>query len=199
MDRKPVIGRETARLPKSVEVPTLLVAILIYGGFGMLTWYHQALAWWILLPLGGYLVAWHGSLQHEVVHGHPTPWAWLNESLVLPSLWLWIPFRIYRETHLAHHQDEILTDPVDDPESFYVTAETWVAAGPLTRTWLKAQNSLAGRMILGPLRCVRLFWSAEAKRLLRGDLSHAKAWALHLLGSTLVLVWVMAICEMPLW
>ena len=26
-----------------------------------------------------------GALQHEVVHGHPTPWNWVNEALVFPS------------------------------------------------------------------------------------------------------------------
>lgn len=176
-----------------------MVAGLIYGAFGLVTWFHEALAWWLLLPAGAYLVAWHGSLQHEVVHGHPTPWNWLNEAMVLPSLWLWIPFRSYRETHLAHHNDEVLTDPVDDPESFYVTAEAWAAAGPLTRGWLWVQNSLAGRMILGPLRCVWLFFGAEAGRVLKGDFSQGKAWALHALGVALVLLWVLAVCDMPFW
>ncbi len=199
MSRTRPAGAQAARLPASIEFPTLVVAVAIYGGFGVLTWFHAALPWWILLPLGGYLVAWHGSLQHEVVHGHPTPWAWVNEALVLPSLWLWVPFRVYRETHLAHHNDDILTDPVEDPESFYVTAEAWAAAGPLARAWLTVQNSLAGRLVFGPLRCVRLFFSAEAARLLKGDVSHGKAWALHLLGSALVLGWVLWVCDMPFW
>lgn len=176
-----------------------MVAVVLYGAFGALTWFHEALAWWILLPAGGYLVAWHGSLQHEVLHGHPTPWGWVNEALVVPSLWLWVPFRIYKDTHLAHHNDEILTDPIDDPESFYVTAEAWAAAGPLARTWLRVENSLAGRMILGPLRCVRLFFGAEAARLMKGDFAHGKAWALHIIGSALVLIWVLAVCDMPFW
>ena len=199
MSPKRLGGASSARLPKSIEVPTLAVAAAIYGAFGALTWFHEALAWWLLLPAGAYLVAWHGSLQHEVLHGHPTPWAAVNEALVLPSLWLWIPFRLYRDSHLAHHNDEILTDPVDDPESFYVTADAWAAAGPLTRGWLRAQNSLAGRMVLGPLRCLWLFGRAEAKRAVHGDFSHARAWALHLLGVAIVLIWVLAVCDMPLW
>jgi len=187
------------RLPQRIEVPTLLVALAIYGGFGLLTWFHAALPWWLLLPLGAYIVAWHGSLQHEVVHGHPTPSALANELLVLPSLWLWMPFRLYRESHLAHHDDAYLTDPRVDPESYYVDAAAWAAAGPLGRAFLKAQNTLAGRLLLGPLRCLWLFWSGEVRRLLKGDTSHLTAWAMHGLGVALVLTWVVAVCGLPLW
>lgn len=197
MRSAPPAGRR--RLPERVEVPTLLVALAVYGGFGLLTWFHAALPWWALLTLGAYLVAWHGSLQHEVTHGHPTPSALANELLVLPSLWLWIPFRIYRETHLAHHDDALLTDPLEDPESYYLDARDWAAAGPLGRAFFRAYNTLAGRLIFGPLRCAYVLWKAEAARALRGDFSHARAWGIHLAGVALVLTWVVAVCGMPLW
>src|SRR3546814_6789422 len=106
---------------------TLLVAAALFRSVGLVTWFHAALPWWVLLPLGAYLLAWHGSLQHEVTHGHPTPSAVFNELLVLPSLWLWMPFRLYRETHLAHHNDAQLTDPLADPESYYLDARSWAA------------------------------------------------------------------------
>jgi len=186
-------------LPRRIEGLTLLVAAAIYAGFGALTWFHELLPWWVMLPLGAYLVAWHGSLQHEVTHGHPTPSALANELLVLPSLWLWIPFRLYRETHLAHHNDAQLTDPLADPESYYLDAASWAKTGPLTRALLRAHNTLAGRMVLGPLRCLALFYRGEIARAFGGDLSHARAWAIHALGVTLVLAWVMGICQMPLW
>ena len=149
-----IAGQDPPRLLKRVAWPTLLVAAAVYGGFGLATWYHQALPWWLLLPLGGYLVAWHGSLQHEVVHGHPTPWNWVNEALVFPSLWLWLPFRLYRVTHLDHHNDEILTDPARDPESFYVAAVDWDRMAPLGRAYFRIANTPAGRLLIQPLRCV---------------------------------------------
>lgn len=186
-------------LARRIEWPTLLVAAAIYGGFGLLTWFHAALPWWVLLPLGAYIVAWHGSLQHEVVHGHPTPSPLANELLVLPSLWLWIPFRHYRELHLAHHNDAQLTDPLEDPESYYVDAAAWTKAGPLARAFLRAHNTLAGRMVLGPLRCLFLFYRAEIRRTLQGDRSHLAAWAIHALGVAVVLTWVLAVCGLPLW
>ena len=68
------------------EWPTLLVAAAIYAGFAALTWFYHALPWWLVFPAGAYVVAWHGSLQHEAVHGHPTHWPLLNELLVFPSL-----------------------------------------------------------------------------------------------------------------
>ena len=89
----------------AVEWPTLLVAAVIYGGYGLLTFTYHSLPWWLLLPAGGFLLAWHGSLQHEVVHGHPTRWRWLNRALVFPSLWPWMPFEVYADTHLRHHHD----------------------------------------------------------------------------------------------
>lgn len=191
-------NNDAPRLADNVEWPTLAVAAVVYGGFGLATWHHEALPWWLLLPLGGFLVAWHGSLQHEAVHGHPTPWNWANEALVFPSLWLWLPFRLYRISHLTHHNDEVLTDPARDPESFYVTPEDWARLGPLARAYFWSANTLAGRLVLEPLRCVWRIFSGEASRLARGDTSSVSAWLMHLTGATLVLVWALWICGMPL-
>ena len=117
----------------AVEWPTLWVAIAIYAGYGVLTLNYHNLPWWLVLPAGGLLLAWHGSLQHEVVHGHPTRWRWLNHALVFPSLWLWMPLEVYADTHLRHHNDELITDPIDAPESYYLPKEQWQRAGPIRR------------------------------------------------------------------
>ena len=180
-----------------IEWPTLAVAVAIYAAFGLLTWHYHDLPWWLILPLGGYVVAWHGSLQHEVVHGHPTPWALVNEALVLPSLWLWMPFRIYRNSHLRHHTDATLTDPVEDPESFYYTAAQWARLGRLRRCAIWINNTLAGRLLLGPARVVWRLAAAEAARLARGDTGHLTAWLLHLTGSVFVLIWAIEVCAIP--
>lgn len=184
-------------LPARIEWPTVCVAVAIYAGFGLLTWFYEALPWWLVVPLGGYVVAWHGSLQHEAVHGHPTPWPAVNEASVLPSLWLWLPFRIYRESHLAHHSSD-LTDPLGDPESFYVTPDGWSRLGRVGRALLWAHNSLAGRLVLGPPLAAWRLLADEARRLARGDSSHGVAWVLHLGGSALVLVWALWVCRVPL-
>lgn len=194
------VGRqEPAGRRRAVEWPTLGLALGIYAAFGLLTWFHATLPWWLLLALGGYLVCLHGSLQHEVAHGHPTPWPRINEALVLPSLWLWLPFRIYRETHLVHHRDARLTDPTEDPESYYVTAESWAGRGPLQRAFLWLNNTVTGRLLLGPPRAVARLLQEELAALLRGDSRHLRAWLWHLVGVALVLAWVLAVCGLDLW
>ncbi len=185
-------------LPDRVEWPTVGLAAAVYAGFALLTWFYGALPWWLVLPLGGYLVAWHGSLQHEAVHGHPTPWPWLNELLVLPSLWLWLPFRLYRESHLVHHRDEHLTEPQHDPESFYLSAQAWARLGPLERAYFWTANTLAGRLLLEPARRAGRVYVEEADRLLRGETTHLLAWLLHVAGAALVLLWVLGVCGIPL-
>lgn len=184
---------------RSVEWPTVALTAACYGAFGLVTWHHAALPWWLLLPIGGFLVALHGSLQHEAVHGHPTPWPVVNEALMSPSLWLWMPFRIYRMSHLEHHRDESLTDPLSDPESYYVTPEAWARMGWPERGLRWALNTLLGRLLLGPLVCVwRLYAGAAAALYRGGEGQRAGAWLLHLGGVAVVLAWVMWICGMGL-
>jgi fatty acid desaturase len=180
------------------EWPTLGVAILLYAGFGLLTWNHNALPWWAVLPLGSYLVCLHGSLQHEVVHNHPTRNAWLNEALVFPSLWLWLPFRVYRETHTIHHRDEQLTCPLNDPESNYLMPETWSRMGRAGQAFQIVLGTVAGRMVLGPAFFAGRLWWRELSRLLNGDRSHLSAWTIHITSVVLVLVWVTGVCGIPL-
>ena len=187
------------RTASRVEWPTLFVAAIIYLLFGLVTWFHASLPWWVLVPAGAYLVAWHGSLQHEVVHGHPTPWAWANRLLIFPSLWLWIPFELYRVSHLTHHIDENITDPAEDPESYYLTPRQWAEATAAERALLWAHNTFLGRLLLGPLRCLYRLYVSEAQRLLRGDLVNLHAWLIHVGAATVVLAWVVAVCDMPVW
>lgn len=191
-------ARRVTAAERGIEWPTVALAILLYLSFGLLTWWHAALPWWLVLPLGGYLVCLHGSLQHEAVHGHPTPWRWVNEALVFPSLWLWMPFRIYREVHLVHHRNEMLTDPHEDPESFYVTPDDWAGMGRLYRGLLLANNTLLGRLVLGPPLAIVRLWADEIARLARGDRRHLPDWGWHLAGCAIVLAWVLGVCRLPL-
>ena len=105
-----------SRLWRRLELPTWLIGIAVYGGWGLTTWYYHALPWWLVLPLGAWFVSWHGSLQHEALHGHPTRWPWLNALFACPPLWLWLPYMLYRESHIAHHDEDVLTSPTEDPE-----------------------------------------------------------------------------------
>lgn len=65
------------------------------------------------------------SLSHEALHGHPFKSRALNDGLAMLSLGLFIPYIRFRDTHLAHHIDERLTDPYDDPETNFCDPITW--------------------------------------------------------------------------
>jgi len=184
---------------ETVDYPTIAVAILTYAAFGLLTWFHHALPWWLVAPLGGYIVALHGSLQHEAVHGFPFGRRWLTTATIYPSLWLWLPFAVYRDSHLTHHWDDQLTCPVADPESNYVTPSMWAVMGPFHRRIRLMMTTLAGRLILGP---PYVMWRAAARfmaALRDGNTIQLQRWLGHLPCIALVLVWVMAICRIPLW
>ncbi|WP_119165887.1 fatty acid desaturase [Algihabitans albus] len=203
--RKPETDRSAAKHGPArkrglqLEWPTLAVAAAIYGGFGLVTWFHAALPWYLELAFGSYLIAWHASLQHEVVHGHPTSRSWLNRLIVLPNLWLWLPYEIYRETHLRHHRDRWLTDPAEDPESYYIAPARWALLGGVERTSLRLRNTVIGRLALGPLFCVAGFYRRESLRLLRGDPRRPRIWALHAVSVGLVLTWAMGVAGLSFW
>lgn len=195
---QPIVDPSTnPRRHRSIEWPTLAVAVVIYAGFAALTWFYHALPLWLVIPLAGYLVAWHGSLQHECIHQHPTRRRRLNEALVLPNLWLWMPYRTYRDSHLAHHRDERLTDPIDDPESYYLTTEQWQRLGPAGRAVMRFRNTLVGRLLIGPFIAAWSLWRDQFPRLWRGERRVLQAWGLHVAGCALVLGWTAGVCDIP--
>jgi fatty acid desaturase len=184
---------------KTSEAPTWAVIAAIYGGWLALTLSFHALPAYLVAPLGAWLLAWHGSLQHEALHGHPTGRPWLNALLAGPPLALWLPFPIYRESHLAHHRAPELTCPIDDPESYYTAPERWARLSRPARLWRRALNTAVGRLALGPLAVVCRLLAAEAPRLLSGDRRRLTIWAVHAAAVGAVLFWVVAVCRIPLW
>ncbi len=180
----------------ALEWPTLIAAFVIYGSFLTATWFHEALPGWLLFIIGGYIVAWHGSLQHEAVHGHPTRLTFLNEIIAFPSLWLYMPYRVYRQTHLDHHADEgILTDPEKDPESYYFSPGSWGKLAAPLRPIFRFNNTLLGRLSIGPALAAFGYWRGEVKALASGSPElDRKAWLIHGVSITVVLYWAIGIC-----
>lgn len=171
---------------------------MIYAGWMLATWFHEALAWWVLAPIGGVLLAWHGSFQHEAIHGHLASRRWLNDIFVYPPLSLWLPFPIYRQSHRAHHHFDILTDPYRDPESFYVDYASWATLPYIIQRILIWQNTLLGRLTLGPILVIGQFVHGEINALLFGDRRHLEAWLWHMISLTLIIFWVIGVCGMPI-
>ena len=182
-----------------LEWPTLVLAMVIYAGWLALTWFHASLPFWLLMPLGGWFCAWHASLQHEVIHGHPTAWRRFNHAIGFPPLLLFLPFDAYRISHLRHHFDERLTDPLDDPESFYWTPESWALLSGPKRWMVRAQTTFLGRIVLGPPWVAVRYLLQEFNQLAEGKRLHIRIWLKQTVGVTLVLAWVCGVCGMSIW
>lgn len=186
------------RLP-SVEWPTVALFGFIYASWLGLTLFHDALSLWLWIPLAAWTSAWWGSVQHEALHGHPTRSRAVNTAMASPPFWLWLPFESYRTSHLIHHRDERLTDPLDDPESRYWTPQGWKDLGPLGRRLVELQSTLLGRLVIGPFWSIGQFWSQEWCKIAAGDISARRLWFWHGVRVALVLAWVVGVCGMPLW
>jgi len=165
----------------------------------MVTSFGTISAGLMLFLVTAIVTAFHTSIQHEVVHGHPTPYSLLNEALIFPSLILVYPFRRYRDLHLTHHIDENLTDPYDDPESYFWPMCDVNKMGRVMKILLAANNTFTGRMILGPPLGLLGFYRTEIHRLIGNERGVRKAWILHIIGCTGVLIWLTQICGIPFW
>lgn len=180
----------------SIEWPTVALALTIYGGWLALTWWHAALPAWVAYPTLVWLVAWHGSLQHEVLHGHPTRVRAVNDAIGFPPLALWLPYAVYRSAHLRHHVDSRLTDPLDDPESRYWTDELWRRLSRPGQALVRAQATLLGRLALGPAWGIGRFFYFQFGALRAGHPAAHRIWAWHSVGVCAVLAWLWGVCGM---
>ncbi len=194
----PAAAPSNALVPRpAVDWPTIAVGAGVYVSFGLLTWFYHALPWWLVPPLGGFIVCLHGSMQHEAVHGCPFRRRWLNTAFVFPSLWLWLPYTHYRDTHTVHHRDERLTCPLDDPESNYMTDAQWQAMSPWHRRLRRVLGTLAGRLLIGPAYFSIQVWIASARQLAAGNRDQWRHWLMHVPSVAVVLWWAVGVCAIP--
>lgn len=179
------------------EWPTLVALAGCYAAWLGCLWLYGIVGILAFVPMA-LSVAFHSSLQHEMLHGHPTRNARLNEALVWLSLGLAFPYRRFRDLHLKHHNDSRLTDPYDDPESFYVAEGDHRRLGPAMRALLAINATFAGRMLVGPALALSGFWRADLRLVRAGDTAVRRAWAIHFSGvvPVVAIVWAMGV---PLW
>lgn len=182
-----------------IEWPTLLLMGLCYGGFALGTTVFSV----TFLPIGIIVTALsltlHSSLTHEVVHGHPFANRRLNAVLVFPAIGLFVPYLRFHDTHMSHHLDARLTDPYDDPESQYMDPARWASLLGWQRGLLKANNTLAGRMFLGPMIGQICFMAKDIEAIRSGDRRILFGWLLHIPALMLAGFWILTIAAMPLW
>lgn len=182
-DRTGIAGR-------GVEWLTLGLVVLCYGGWAGATGWLAGAAPAAAVAALAVVLTLHSSLCHEILHGHPFRSRRLNAALAFPALGLFIPFERFRALHLAHHRDATLTDPYDDPESNFLDPAQWRRLPRALRWLFAANNTLAGRMALGPAISLAQFWADEARGLWHGAPGLRRAWALHIAGLAGPVLWL---------
>ena len=184
------------RSRRSVEWPTVaLVAVFVAVWFAVVLG-HAHIAWPLQFAALVYLGGVWMSLGHELLHGHPTRWNWVNSAVGCLPLSLWLPFPRYKTLHVRHHHSD-LTDPIDDPESFYVVPEVWQRSGPMRRRWMLFLRTAAGRFTVGVPRGILRFWLREA--LLLGERRILLQWVFHLAASVGLCWWLFAVVGTNPW
>lgn len=183
--------RDPRQNPPAFGWPTLGLIVGVYACWALALY----LPVWAAVPVLALLIAQHSSLQHEALHGHPFASQGLNDTLVYPPLGLIVPYARFKATHLAHHRDAIITDPYDDPESNYLDPQVWSRLPGPVRALLRLNNTLAGRLALGPLIGTIAFLRSESRS---GDPGVARVWGWHL-PAVLGVLLVVAASPLPLW
>lgn len=181
-----------------VEWPTLLLIFVCYTLWATALFLLPELSLVLAVPVAAITIALHASLQHEVTHGHPFNERRLGEALVFASLNLVIPYLRFRDTHLAHHMDATLTDPYEDPESNYLDPSVWAEFSRVKQKILMWNNTLFGRMVLGPVIGQITFMAGDLRLIRAGDRAVAAGWLWHL-PAVAVVVGIVTVSQMPLW
>jgi fatty acid desaturase len=160
---------------------TLVIAVLVYGGWLATVFLHKQMPWWATFALLTWFGAWHLSLQHELVHGHPFRNSKLNAALASLSLTMWVPFLSFKRDHISHH-NTTLTHPELDTESYYSMPERWQHSGRFLRSIYWANRTIAFRLTIWSVFSTVQYFFADAWRAIRNVDNARSAWALHIPG-----------------
>lgn len=180
------------------ELPTWVLVVAVYASWFGVAIHVRELG----LPLACVLLTlcstWYLSLQHELLHGHPTRLPWLNALLGAAPLGVWLPYALYRRAHLQHHEAE-LTHPHADPESYFLDAGAWQAAPRALRRLYAVRNTMAGRILLQPAFSIASIAIDAGRRVRARDWRDVPVWAAHLAALAVLLAWLDVHCGMPTW
>lgn len=166
-----------------IEWPTVFLIAASYSIWAALLVSGESLhpAVWVLISAAN--VTLFMSITHEVVHKHPTTNRRVNQLMVLLPIGWSIPFERFRDTHLQHHYTGELTDPFDDPESWYLSANNPLIESRWFQAVLRFNNTLCGRMLIGPLIGLGRFYFCEIRNIIKDRKNRrylVRVWAQHL-------------------
>ncbi|MXN63460.1 fatty acid desaturase [Stappia sp. GBMRC 2046] len=190
-------------IARYIEWPTFVLILGCYAA-----WFWLALGGGQGLPAPLWVVATglfttlHWSLMHEAVHGHPTRIGFVNAALVaIPIGWIF-PYGRFRDTHLAHHATGELTDPFDDPESWYLAGASWQGLCRPLKAVLAFNNTLAGRLTFGPAIATFRFVLSDIRLILKRDdraRQARRSWCFHLIALCLLALALSEGSGLPFW
>jgi fatty acid desaturase len=184
---------------RATEWPTLIVFAATYSLWALATTLLWTVSPTLAILAAALAIGQYSSLTHEVLHGHPFRWQALSEALVFPGLTVFVPYLRFKDLHLRHHHDPVLTDPYDDPESNYSDPAVWAGLSRSRQRFLRFNNTLFGRMLVGPALSAWALVRGDLAAIRQGDRRVALAWALHLPGVILVGLWLATVGSMPVW
>ena len=181
------------------ELPTWIIMLTIYGGWFATLANWQALGLYPATVLLIVFTAWYMSLQHELIHGHPTRFPRLNQLFGTLPLAVWYPYGLYRDSHLAHHRNDHLTVPVDDPESYYFSDESWARFRPWQKRVIHLRNTFIGRLLLAPLIDIVQTMCSAGSAFRHMQVAAMLMWITH--GALLAVLfgWMLHLGFSPLW
>lgn len=197
--QRKMLADQATRLAWRTQWPTWALIVAIYGGwFGVAT-HARELGLPLTAALLAVLSAWYMSLQHELLHGHPTRSPFVNALLGFAPLAVWFPYGVYRESHLRHHDDVHLTCPANDPESYFVSPAMWVHASSPIRALFTFRNTFIGRLLVGPAFAIAGTAIEAFGKIRRGDWRDVPLWLLHFVALGALALWLQRECAVPVW
>ena len=191
-------GSRKSLLNASGEWRTIAVIVAVYGLTILTVMRHEVLTPWLTIPFLSVLGAWHLSMQHETIHGHPFRRQWINDVIGSIPVTLWIPYFSFKKDHIEHHQSD-LTHPGLDNESYYVSPEAWARAGKIRRAVYWANRTILFRMFVWTVVSTLTYLWSIIRQMLRGDKQAWFAMAVHAAGLVVVAYLVRSVGGMPLW
>ena len=123
----------------------------------------------------------------------------MNELLVALPLAGIFPYHRYKDLHLKHHRDEHLTDPYEDPESYFWCEHQVRQMSDFQRHLFAINNTFVGRLIVGPALTMVGFSRTEIWRLRQNETGVRFAWVFHLIGLIAGIFIITQFFAMPIW
>ncbi|HZZ11265.1 MAG TPA: fatty acid desaturase [Paraburkholderia sp.] len=197
--QKETLARRAASLSWRTQWPTWVLIVTIYGGWFGIATSARLLGMPLTIALLTLFSAWYMSLQHELIHGHPSRSSFVNAMLGYAPLAVWFPYGVYRDSHLRHHDDAHLTRPERDPESYFVSDAVWDRAGAPIQTLLRFRNTFPGRLLVGPAFAIAATVVDAVGKIRRGDRRDVPAWLAHFAALIVLTTWLQRQCGIPAW